>query len=259
MPAPNDNNPSFPAGVSLTPIPGNQYTLSATLVNLLVDARNLYDWPQGTGAANSQQTVINLINTVRNYLSPTITPNDAHQITMAVSAWAGNNANSHQSICRATPAHVSHMQKAITCLITPGHECIGIDGLCALPGISLVIASKIFRFCSPQHGAAVDRHASYFFNSLQIVGQGNVTQFVREWSNGRHNTSRLAIYQQANYARNKAEYFSLYLPIINSVAQALNAAPAHYYTCAVTNTLQAWTPADVEMAAYYWWALNGAR
>jgi hypothetical protein len=115
-----------------------------------------------------------------------------------------------------------------------------------------------FRFCSPQHGAAVDRHASYFFNSLQVIGQGNVSQFARQWANGRHTTSRLAIYNQAGYMRNKAEYFTSYLPILSSIAQAMNAIPAQY-TCMATNHQMNWTSADVEMAAYYWWALNGAR
>jgi hypothetical protein len=257
MPAPNDF-PCFPVGVSITPIAGGQYTLSQALVDLLINARNGYDWPQRTGAANSQQTIINLMATVHAHLFPALTLNDAHAIAIAVSQWAGNNANSHQAICQATPAQKNQMQAAITCLITPGQECTGIDRLCTLPGISLVIASKIFRFCSPQHGAAVDRHASYFFNSLQVIGQGNVSQFARQWANGRHTTSRLAIYNQAGYMRNKAEYFTSYLPILSSIAQAMNAIPAQY-TCMATNHQMNWTSADVEMAAYYWWALNGAR
>jgi hypothetical protein len=150
------------------------------------------------------------------------------------------------------------MQAAISCLINPAHERTGIDALCALPGISLVIASKIFRFCSPNHGAAVDRHASYFFNSLQIVGGGAATHFNREWANGRHTTSRLAIYNQPSYKHNKAEYFLNYLPTLACIAQAMNAIPA-LYTCAAQNIQMNWTPADIEMAAYYWWATNGTR
>lgn len=150
------------------------------------------------------------------------------------------------------------MQAAISGLITPGQECVGIDALCSLPGISLVIASKIYRFCAPTQGAAVDRHASYFFNSLQVAGGGNATRFAREWANGRHRTSRLAIYTLSGYVHNKAEYFSAYLPTVTCIAQALNAIPAPY-TCAARNAPMTWTPADVEMAAYYWWATNGAR
>jgi hypothetical protein len=150
------------------------------------------------------------------------------------------------------------MQAAISDLITPGRECAGIDALCALPGISMVIASKIYRFCVPTRGAAIDRHASYFFNSLQVAGGGNATRFDREWANGRHMTSRLAIYTVNGYEHNKAEYFSTYLPTITCIAQALNAIPAPY-RCAARNAPMNWTPADVEMAAYYWWANHGAR
>ena len=150
------------------------------------------------------------------------------------------------------------MQAAISDLIAPGKERAGIDALCSLPGISLVIASKIFRFCSPNQGAAVDRHASYFFNSLQVVGRGAATHFAREWANGRHTSSRLAIYAVANYTRNKAEYFEAYLPTLACIAQAMNANQAPY-TCAAQNLQKNWRPADVEMAAYYWWACKGAR
>lgn len=257
MPAPSDY-PCFPDGVFLTAIAGGNYTLSQPLIDILVNSRNGYDWPKGTGAANSQQTIIDLITTVHAYLSPVLTPNSSHAIAIAVSQWAGNNVKSHQKICQATPTQKNQMQAAITCLVTPGQECFGIDGLCSLPGISLVIASKIFRFCCPLHGAAVDRHASYFFNSLEIIGQGNVTQFSREWANGCHTRSRLAIYNQTGYARNKTEYFTSYLMMLNSIAQAMNAIPVQY-TCMATNLQRNWTTADVEMAAYYWWALNGVR
>ncbi|MFZ2629331.1 MAG: hypothetical protein WAX67_10695 [Rugosibacter sp.] len=187
-----------------------------------------------------------------------LTPANALAIVEAVSLWAGNNTNSHAQIVGAPPKQQVQMQAAISCLINPGQECTGIDALCALPGISLVIASKIFRFCSPNHGAAVDRHASYFFNSLQLIGGGTATRFIREWATGRHTTSRLSIYNQSNYAHNKAEYFLAYLPTLACIAQAMNATPA-LYTCAARSTQMNWTPADIEMAAYYWWATNGAR
>lgn len=121
-----------------------------------------------------------------------------------------------------------------------------------------MIASKIFRFCNPAKGAAVDRHASYFFNSLPVSGNGNAASFSREWANGHHTTSRLAIYSNSGYARNKAEYFTKYLIILESLAFALNSTSTQY-SCAVTKNFNNWTPADVEMAAYYWWAINGAR
>ena len=254
--APPNDAPSLPAGIVLTRATNNQCSPAQPLINLLLQARNEYDWPSGTGAAQSQQTILNLEASVRAHLA-NLTPANAHAIVVAVSLWAGNNANSHAQIVGALPALKVQMQTAVSCLVN-GQECAGIDALCALPGISLVIASKIFRFCSPVQGAAVDRHASYFFNSLQVVGGGAATHFVREWANGRHTTSRLAIYNQPNYTRNKSEYLSAYLPTLSCIAQAMN-ANAVTYTCAARNIQVNWTPADVEMAAYYWWATNGAR
>lgn len=255
--APPNDAPSLAEDIVLTRAANGQCSPSQALINLLLQARNGYDWPAGTGAAQSQRTILNLEETVRAHLA-NLTPANANAIVMAVSRWAGNNANSHAQIVGALPVTQVQMQTAISCLINPGQECAGIDALCALPGISLVIASKIFRFCSPNQGAAVDRHASYFFNSLRTVGGRAATHFVREWANGRHTTSRLAIYNQSNYARNKAEYFLAYLPILSCIAQAMN-ANATTYRCAARNIQMNWTPADIEMAAYYWWATNDAR
>jgi len=256
MPEPNDS-PCFPMGITLTINANGRCNLSDSLVPLLLHARSGYDWPAGTGSSISQNRILNLEALVNARLMA-LTPATAHAIIVAVSDWAGNNANAHANIVGATPAQQDTMHAAVSCLITTGQESDGIDELCSLPGISLVIASKIFRFCSPNRGAAVDRHASYFFNSLQFVGGDNVTHFAREWSNGRHSTSRLAIYTRANYVRNKTEYFSAYLPKLFRIADAMNTIPA-LYTCAARNAQQNWTPADVEMAAYYWWATHGAR
>lgn len=256
MPEPNDST-SLPEGASLTTAANRQYELSDRLVQILLQSRNEYDWPAGTGADRSQQNILDLECLVREQMM-SLSPAAAHAIVIAVSEWAGNNAIAHANIIGAPPEQQAQMQAAISNLITNGEECYGIDALCKLSGISLVIASKIFRFCAPTHGAAIDRHASYFFNSLHFVDGGTATHFAREWSNGRHTTSRLAIYNTANYARNKAEYFSVYLPTLACIADAMNAIPA-LYTCAARNVRQHWRPADVEMAAYYWWATNGAR
>lgn len=256
MPEPNDT-PCLPPGTTLTRFADVRCSLSHPLVQLLLQARSEYDWPAGTGPVACQTTILNLEATVNRHLMD-LTPATAHAIIVEVSAWAGNNANSHAHIVGATLAQQAQTQAAITRLITPGRECVGIDALCNLPGIRLVIASKIFRFCSPNQGAAVDRHASYFFNSLQVVGAGTATHFAREWANGRHTTSRLAIHTVGGYSRNKAEYFEFYLPTLACIARAMNAIPA-LFICAATNLPRRWTPADVEMAAYYWWACNGAR
>ena len=107
--------------------------------------------------------------------------------------------------------------------------------------------------------AALERaHNTTMEPTMQVVGRGPATHFAREWANGRHTSSRLAIYAVANYTRNKAEYFEAYLPTLACIAQAMNANQAPY-TCAAQNLKKNWRPADVEMAAYYWWACNGAR
>ena len=237
--------------------PDGLYVPSTELVQLLVIARSDYDWPSGTGAAKSQQTIIDLESVAERCMA-TLTADDAHRIIVDVSKWAGNNAISHQKIINATPNQKKEMQTALSILVTHGHLDAGLDALCELPGIRLVIASKIYRFCQPRKGAALDRHASYFFNSLPVIGNDFATNFTREWSTGRRSSSRLAIYSNGGYVRNRDEYILSYLPLLASIANWLNSS-SKQYRCAATNQLKEWRPTDVEMAAYYWWACNGAR
>lgn len=255
MPIPNDA-PIFPVGVTLTKLAGAA-ELSPSFIAQLVTARQSYDWPAGTGAAVSQQVIIDLELFLRARLAA-LNPATAHEIVIEVSRWAGNNANSHAQIVTAPPAQQAMMQGAIHNLLSTTTACTGISQLCGLAGVSLVIASKIYRFCAPTVGAAVDRHASYYFNSLPVVGHGHGTAFLREWANGSHTSSRLAIYSARGLSLNQGEYFNTYLPLLTCIVDALNAQPA-MYCCAATIILKSWTPADVEMAAYYWWACNGAR
>jgi hypothetical protein len=247
---------SLPPGVGYAKGPGGGCVPSDQLADLLVTARSAYDWPSGTGAATSQATIIALEASVGKYVAA-LNADNAHRLVLAVSRWAGNNAQSHEKIVTATEGQKTSMQAAIAALISSAAS-VGIDALCKLPGISLVIASKIYRFCSPSAGAAVDRHASYFFNSLAIAGGGFSTSFRREWSNKRQSASRLAIYSAGGYALNQSEYFKAYLPTLRCLAAALNAAGLRY-RCSATGLLKSWVGADVEMAAYYWWAINGAR
>lgn len=253
MPPPNDA-PSFPSRIKLS-FDSGEYILSASLIDLLITARQNYDWPARTGAAISQSKIIALENFVYSCLT-TLTPASAHKILVNVSDWAGNNANSHRQIVAASPMQQVEIKAAVSELFRTASR--GIDRLCSLPGINLVIASKIYRFCCPAVGAAVDRHASYFFNSLPIHGQGFSTAFRREWANGRHKSSRLAIYTNAGFSINKNAYLTMYLPLMASIANALN-IKGHHFRCAATDLMKPWTPPDVEMAAYYWWACNGAR
>ena len=256
MPIPNDA-PSLPHGVELNFTSLGQCAPSTALVDLLVTARSQYDWPRGGGAAASQQVILTLENTVAG-LQAHLSPSRARDIIVAVSDWAGNNANSHSRIVNANAAAQQVMAQAITDLMTPGRERTAFDALRGLDGVSLVIASKIYRFCRPTVGAAVDRHASYFFNSLRSHRGVPATTFRRQWANGRRATSRLGIYSVAGLAHNLDHYFEPYLPLLMRLTNALNAL-ARPYTCAVRGTPQAWRPADVEMAAYFWWACHGAR
>lgn len=259
MPLPNDY--TLPAGVKAHRLPNSSLSLSDALVNLLVDARSAYDWPAGAGARESQQTILFLEADVARWMQA-LNEENAHRILTNVSAWAGNNARSHNAIVQATPAGRVQMLNSLQLFNAHDGPGNAIDNLCELPGIRLVIASKIFRFCCPAVGAAVDRHTSYFFNSLEVIfPEGRIdqtTKFRREWSNGRHTASRLAIYTLASYTRNRREFVTVYLPRLRSIANTLNAIPAPYQ-CAATGGQKNWRPTDMEMAAYYWGACNAPR
>ena len=230
---------------------------SSDLVRLLKIARENYAWPAGVSSAKSQKRIITLENdTVRRMNNLTL--DYAHEIIIDVSEWAGNNTPSHTKIINAPPKVVNKIFSALQFLANPKLLGKGIKSLCEIPGISLVIASKIYRFCVPQLGAAVDRHASYFFNSLHDQQGNKSTNFSREWSNGRHVSSRLAIYTDRGFSHNFDEYINVYLPLLNGVAAWLN-SNNHQYLSAHSQVLEDWKPADVEMAAYFWWAGHGMR
>jgi len=222
-------------------------------------ARSAYDWPAGTGATESQQTILALGADVAQWMQG-LNKEIAHHIVTKVSKWAGNRK--HNAVVQATPVVREKMPKALLLFNAPDGPANAIDTLVDLPGIRLVIASKIFRFCCPPVGAAVDRHTSYFFNSLEFISpegrRDRATNFRREWSHSRHTASRLAIYTQASYTRNLDEFVAVYLPLLCSIANTLNAIPAPYH-CAATGEQKNWCPTDVEMAAYYWGACNAPR
>ena len=99
---PNDAT-SLPHGITMSPLPTGTFVPSGTLVQLLVEARNEYDWLAGKGAAASQQTIINLEAMVSACMAA-LNPANAHRTVVGVSDWAGNNANSHARLVAATPA-----------------------------------------------------------------------------------------------------------------------------------------------------------
>ena len=258
MPIPNDY--ALPTGVEANIISHGFLAISPGFVKLLVDWRNAYDWPADTGKIKSQQTIIDLEADVAERMRK-LNIDNAHTIVTKVSEWAGNNKRSHDAIVLATPATKNDMIKAIHSLGTTADPANALDVLSNLPGLSLVIASKVYRFCCPLLGAAVDRHASYFFNSLDIVSPGGrvkATHFRREWQTGRHTTSRLANFTPTFYVYNRREFTTNYLPMLRSIATSLNALPVTY-RCAAAGEQKQWRPTDVEMAVYFWSACNGKR
>jgi hypothetical protein len=248
-------------GVEVTVL-GKGYILpSAAFSELMVESRSSYDWPCGTGAAKSQKVIIDLENCIAE-LKQTFSEGCAHEIIVKVSEWAGNNARAHRAILAASQNEKKKMVDSLTALENDASTRNGIDMLANLPGISLVIATKVYRFFCPAVGAAVDRHASYFFNSLEVVspesGKSKALEFRREWAAASKNTSRLATYTPSGYLWNRDEYLGRYLPLLAKISKALNELGISYL-CAATGKQMAWRPTDIEMAAYFWWARNGAR
>jgi hypothetical protein len=234
-------------------------TLSTKLVDILLNSRQNYDWPSGTGTRRSQEIIILLENTIKEILI-SLTAEQACQIISRASAWGGNNKSAQLQIENA-PAFIQRdMKKCILELLCGCQIKNALYNLSQLPGIGLVMASKVYRFCCPNVGVAVDRHSSFFFNSLPLLmlsgQQKYATNFKREWATGKHTTSRLAIYQNSNLLYNLNEYLNSYLPLLNRIASYLNNNGVTYL-CPVSNENKTWRATDVEMAAYYWWSQNG--
>ena len=257
MPPPNDSN--LPGGVNTVQDPDAGLIVSTELADLLVSSRNSYDWPEGTGASKSQQTILDLETRAGNWMAE-LDPAKAHALIQKVSIWGGNNVQAQADIALASPAIKERMMAAIQAILDPNTLAVGLDRLSALPGLRLIMATKVYRFCCPTVGAAVDRHASYFFNSLDVVDAHGALReaaaFKREWENGAHTKSRLASYNPGYHQKNRDEYINSYLPVVTQIAKSLNSMGLTY-TCAATKQSNLWRPADVEMAAYCWWALHG--
>lgn len=236
-------------------------TISAALEELLLSSRQSYDWPAGTGKSVSQQRVIDLEARVATFLA-ILNPINARAIISEVGSWGGNRKKAQTKIEAASPTNQANMLHAIRQVIKPETLEEGLNNLCAIPGVGLVIATKVYRFCCPYQGAAIDRHASYFFNSLPLTRLDRtvtkVTKFRRQWAKGKYITSRLAIYTEKGRAWNCSEFISSYLPWLIKIANDLNTRGI-IYICAATGKAKMWRPADVEMAAYFWWAQNGPR
>jgi hypothetical protein len=235
--------------------------LSEGLVELLRSSREDYVWPfKNTNTAKkSQDEIIGIERPVGEWMNP-LSVETAHQIVIRVSKWAGNRR--HRSVVNADDVAKGEMFEAVRLLAGRDTLSAGLDKLSKVRGISLVIATKVYRFCTPRVGAAVDRHASYFFNSLPLksgtASPAKSTYFRREWTDGRHRKSRLATFFPAVFIANRTEYTATYLPLLGEIASALD-SDGVTFTCAAAERKRTWTPADVEMAAFYWWAQNGSR
>jgi hypothetical protein len=168
-----------------------------------------------------------------------------------VSRWGGNRGSASPKIDHASPAEKREFAGLIQALLSPRSFEKALSGLSAKPGLDLVIATKVYRFCWPEGGAAVDRHSSYFFNSLDLMdADGKRTkccQFRRQWDGKRTRagpTSRLAIYDPGGRGRdaNLREYAHCYLPLLSAVAASLNGL-GMTFTCAATGAKKGWRSA----------------
>ena len=259
MPHPSSAPEIFNTEIYLTIDSKGNYVVSNSLAKLLITYRNEYDWPRGIGAKTSQQEIINIVNACKSDLFP-LEQSSLICFVSRISNWGGNNEKARQAILLFNEENKLFAVNQINNLSNNVDVENSLNNLTKLPGIDLVMATKIYRFCSPM-GAALDRHSSYFFNSLKVRKDTSLvysTNFKRQWSNAKHLNSRLANYSASGLAFNLSKYISEYLPILNGITLNLNLSCSLYY-CAAEQKLKKWTNADVEMAAYYWWALNGVR
>jgi hypothetical protein len=239
-------------------------SLSGELADLLVHARSDYSWPKQCSPRRSQQRIIDLETDTHQRIE-SLDDDKAHWIIQQVSLWGGNRARAQSDLDHVPPAQKKEFAGLVQALLSPQSFEKALSGLSAKPGLHLVMATKVYRFCWPQGGAAVDRHCSYFFNSLDSMdADGKRTKcchFRRQWDGKRTRagpSSRLAIYDASGrgHGANLREYAHCYLPLLSAVAASLNGLGLTF-TCAATGAKKGWRPADVEMAAYQWWSRNG--
>lgn len=236
--------------------PGREIrNLSPGLVELLVQAREGYQWgPTGLhGIAALEASVQELVERG--------TDESLYSVLQPIADWGGARAPALNAINNYTHAERIHAAELLRGLLNGGNASAALVGMSDLPGIAFVIASKVYRFVRPDVAAAVDRHASYFFNSLQLrfpdgVAAGLATSFPREWCTAAHDVSRMAVYQRAGLVTTAHQYCTRYLPILESIADWLNLNEITY-DCPVEGNAKQWRPADIEMAAFFWWQAHG--
>lgn len=229
------------------------------LADVLSTSREQYVW-KAESAKESQENVVRLeLETARRIAD--LNGANAQWIALKVSRWGGNRAT--RKVASWSSGQKSRVAELIKRLLIPASLKEALRELTEQPGLSLVMASKIYRFCCPQFGAAVDQHSSYFFNSLPALDEsakliGVCTRFKREWSSGEHRQSRLATYTSLNCDLNLSEFCDTYIPRLTEIAQALNSKRSGFL-CAASGATRLWRPTDVEMAAYMWWSRNAGQ
>jgi hypothetical protein len=114
--------------------------VSEALRKLLITSRSNYNWPEGVGAADSQRRIIELEAFTAGVVAA-LDPNGAQSIVEKVSNWAGNNADAHEAI-RTAPPDV-RMMASIRRVLDGSTLSAGLDGMSELPGLGLVIATKV--------------------------------------------------------------------------------------------------------------------
>jgi hypothetical protein len=254
MPPPNDA-PAFSTEIRLIESERKELSVSDPLADLLSEAREQYAW--GAKSASESQEIIGRLESETTLRLADLHGDTAQWIIQGVSRWGGNNQTAIRTIASVLPEQKQMFATLIGRLLKLGSTEHALRALTNQPGLGLVMASKIYRFCCPQVGAAVDRHTSYFFNSLFMNDEAGrlrgCTRFAREWANGKRRASRLAVYTDSKCDANLKEYCATYLPLLAGIADALN-SQRRGFLCAASRVRRPWRPADVEMAAYFWWS-----
>lgn len=172
MAAPNDAS-VFSPETYVFRAEGGRLSLSNELSKLLIQAREQYAWPKSITAKESQQKIIDLEKQVRIWIGNLSSENTC-LIMEKVAEWGGNNAKGMSTVRGMSPEQGRQSAEWLGQLLDPGSARLALLHLTSLPGIDLVMASKIYRFCAPETGAAIDRHCSYFFNSLCRISASRI-------------------------------------------------------------------------------------
>ena len=256
MSSPNSSTETLGDGIYVTRSSlGDALVVSPELGELLVQSRNAYAW-RGS-PRESQKRMLALTGDAARAMAA-LNATTLHQLVARIAKW--DSGRTDAAIAGWTTDQREQARAALVELHGGRNVRKWLLELDALPGLDLVLATKIYRFIAPAIGAAGDRHSTYFANSLAVHDDDGplteATDFRREWASGSHAASRWAIYGDKEAEAD--EYAERYLPLLAGIANALNAS-GRPHTCAARGVAVEWLPADVEMAMAFWWAKHGPR